>query len=417
MSEFLDFLYSLRDRGSSYGLQRMQEFTRLLGNPQNSFPSIHVAGTNGKGSVCSMLSAIYRNNGYKVGMFTSPHLVELGERVQVNGEILSIDEIERIITQVRPIAEKMETEVSGMHPTFFELMTALAFLTFRKSEVDLAILETGLGGRLDSTNVVSPILSIITSISLDHCELLGNEIKDIACEKAGIIKPGVPILSGVLPEDALNVVQEFAGNRGSQHYDLMKMNRDHYPTTNLTGYYQPRNAALALKTTEILNHQFPVDEEKTKQGLHMVELEGRWQFVQGSPSLILDASHNQEGFAGLEKNLANFEKPFIAWLGAMGEERGRRLIESIVPFNPKEIVLFQSEQVRACSREFLKSIIPDSYGGRISFGSWKKLGEKLKRSKKEPVVLVAGSIYLVGAVLSEIRNRPSNTGLSLQDLV
>ena len=417
MSDFLNYLYSLRNKGSSYGIERMLEFTQRLGNPQNSFPSIHVAGTNGKGSVCSMLSSIYIENGYKVGMFTSPHLVELGERVQVNGEILSFEEIERIVNEIRPVAEEMEAEKPGMHPTFFEVMTAVAFLTFQSQKVDLAVLETGLGGRLDSTNVVTPELSVITSISLDHCEILGSEIPEIANEKAGIVKEGIPVLSGILPPDALLVIQEVAQKRGAPHFDLMNMNADQYPETNLDGYYQRRNAALAKKSVQILNARFPIEKENTLRGLQKVKLRGRWQFVSGSPPLLLDASHNQEGFIGLIENLSELNQSFTAWIGAMGADRGKKLIEAITSFEPNRIVLFQPEQPRACSHELLKSMIPNAYQGRISFGSWNNIGRELRQCNNDPLVLVTGSIYLVGRVLSEIDNRSDSDNSSLQDLV
>ncbi|MBP52549.1 MAG: bifunctional folylpolyglutamate synthase/dihydrofolate synthase [Opitutae bacterium] len=417
MSDFLNYLYSLRNKGSSYGIERMLEFTQRLGNPQNSFPSIHVAGTNGKGSVCSMLSSIYLENGYKVGMFTSPHLVELGERVQVNGEILSFAEIERIVNEIRPVAEEMEAEKPGMHPTFFEVMTAVAFLTFQSRKVDLAVLETGLGGRLDSTNVVTPELSVITSISLDHCEILGSEIPEIANEKAGIVKEGIPVLSGILPPDAFLVIQEVAQKRGAPHFDLMNMNADQYPETNLDGYYQRRNAALAQKSVQILNARFPIEKENTLRGLQKVKLPGRWQFVSGSPPLLLDASHNQEGFIGLIENLSQLNQPFTAWIAAMGADRGKKLIEAITSFKPNRIVLFQPDQPRACSHKLLKSMIPNAYQGRISFGSWNNIGRELKQCNDDPLVLVTGSIYLVGRVLSEIDNRSDSDNSSLQDLV
>ena len=218
MSDLLEYLYALRNRGSSFGLERMALLVEELGHPERSFPSIHVAGTNGKGSVCSMLASIYQQNGYKVGLFSSPHLIELGERVQVNGKILAMQEIERIVDLIRPICTRMEDEKEGMHPTFFEVMTAVAFLEFRDQEVDLAIIETGLGGRLDSTNVLLPSLSVITSISLDHCEILGDDLESIAREKAGIIKPGIPILSGWLPKSVETEIRKVADLNKSEFY-------------------------------------------------------------------------------------------------------------------------------------------------------------------------------------------------------
>ena len=203
MNDTLNYLYGLRNRGSSYGIDRMRRLLPLLGNPHRRFPIIHVAGTNGKGSVCAMLDSIYRENGYKVGLFSSPHLVELGERIRVNGKVLPLHGIEEFVRFIKPIADEMEAEKVDLGPTFFEMMTAMAFLVFAERKVDLAILETGLGGRLDSTNVVQPILSIITTIALDHCSILGHSIEEIAREKAGIIKRGIPALTGWLPDACL----------------------------------------------------------------------------------------------------------------------------------------------------------------------------------------------------------------------
>jgi dihydrofolate synthase/folylpolyglutamate synthase len=196
----------------------MRKLVDLIGNPEKSFLVIHVAGTNGKGSVCSMLDSIYRENKYKTGLFTSPHLIELGERVRVNGKMISNAEIESWVTWLRPKAKKVEEDYKMGHPTFFEFMTAIAFLHFKKQNVEIAIFETGLGGRLDSTNVVSPILSIITTISKDHCNILGNSFEEIASEKAGIIKENIPVLFGWLPTSAENVIVETAKKNGICHF-------------------------------------------------------------------------------------------------------------------------------------------------------------------------------------------------------
>ena len=183
-----DYLYSLKHKGSKYGIDRMRLFAEQLGQPQLKFPCIHVAGTNGKGSTCSMLEAIYRANGYKTGLYSSPHLIRQGERVQVNREILDEADIVAYTERLRPIADALGAADADDHPSFFEFMTAMAFLRFAEAEVDIALIETGLGGRLDATNVVDPELSIITSISLDHVEQLGDTLTAIASEKAGIIK-------------------------------------------------------------------------------------------------------------------------------------------------------------------------------------------------------------------------------------
>ena len=198
-----DYLYSLRNKGSKYGLARTEAFLAKIGNPERAFPVIHVAGTNGKGSVCAMLEALYRQNRYKTGFFNSPHLIHLGERIQINREPLSEDAILDWVDTFKSSAEALAHESPELEPTFFEYMAAMAFAAFARAKVDLALIETGLGGRLDATNVVDPELSIITSISLDHTDLLGDTLSAIAREKGGIIKQSKPVLFGNGRENTL----------------------------------------------------------------------------------------------------------------------------------------------------------------------------------------------------------------------
>ena len=211
-----------------------------------------------KGSVCSMLSSVYQENGYNVGLFTSPHLISLEERIKVNGEMISNEEIHEEIRFLKPIAEMMEKKTEGMHPTFFEFMTAVAFLFFKKKKVDLAILETGLGGRLDSTNVVFPELSIITTISLDHCDILGDTIEEIAAEKAGIIKSEKPVLVGWVEDNVTSIINEIAKRKRSPLYSAASWDEKELIETNLKGFFQRQNATLAYKTTKIWKVDFPL---------------------------------------------------------------------------------------------------------------------------------------------------------------
>ncbi len=418
MKDTLDYLYALRNRGSNFGLDRMSVFASLLGNPQLLFPVIHVAGTNGKGSVCSMLDAVYRANGYSVGLFSSPHLIDLGERIKVNGVNLSMPELVAFVEELRPVAEKMESDQSGFHPTFFEFMTAMAFLTFKRAKVDLAIFETGLGGRLDSTNVVNPELSIITTVSKDHCSILGNEIESIAEEKAGIVKKGKPILTGWLEPKANRVVQRIAKRRGARFETLAQINplSSDLPKTNLFGDYQRRNAALAKRGTEILFGKFPIDDEKVERGLGQVSLEGRWQILSGKPMIILDACHNGEGAKALRSNLLKLGKPVEVWFGSLGEDRASELIRAVLPFS-YAFRLFQPNQPRACSVRTLEKMIPDYFDGAIYMGEIDSLEKYLKETHEDGIILITGSIYLLGEILSRLQKLVKRKGPGLQDLV
>ena len=417
MKTFLEYLYKLRNQGSSFGIERMRILVDRLNNPQSSYPVIHVAGTNGKGSVCAMLNSMYQSNGYKVGLFSSPHLIELGERVQVNGENMRMQEIENMVLRIQPIAEKMEREKKGMHPTFFEIMTAVAFLRFQESKVDLAILETGLGGRLDSTNVVTPELSIITSISLDHCEILGHRISDIAREKGGIIKNKVPVVTGWLPLEAKKEIKKISKEKNANLEDL-NLSIEQCPETNLVGNYQRRNAALASTAVELLKTKFAVSVENNEKGLKRVVLPGRWQKLRESPKIILDACHNQGGVTCLEENLGTLQSPFKVWLAVMGADRALDLIRLLAPL-AKELVYFTADLPRACGFEEMLALTPEPFHSKVRRGNWKDIDSELKESEKnkEEDLLVTGSIYLVGQVLSVQENHFLPTSSSLQDYV
>jgi dihydrofolate synthase/folylpolyglutamate synthase len=393
----------------------MTRFVELLGNPQNDFPIIHVAGTNGKGSVCAMLDSIYRTNGYRVGLFSSPHLIELGERVRVDGKNITENEIQERVRQLKPIAQKMEDDGADGHPTFFEFMTAIAFLTFQKSRVDLAIIETGLGGRLDSTNVVTPKLSIITTISKDHCAILGDTLEEIATEKAGIIKREVPVLIGNLPTCAHEVVQKIAFQQDAPFYTISHLKEEKYPKTNLVGSYQIRNAALAFQSTELLEQTLPIQSNLTSKGLNTVNIPGRWQVIDGSSTIILDACHNADGALCLKENLETLtQKPEI-WIGVLGEDRAEDIMKVVIEF-ACSLKLFEVQQPRACSIDYLRSLIPDSFCGEVIDFDLEKAKEEFKKSTSNKTILVTGSIYLIGDILSLLADQDFDSKVDWNDL-
>jgi len=396
----------------------MERLCLHLGKPEKSFPCVHVAGTNGKGSVCSMLDAIYRANGYKVGLFSSPHLVELGERIRVNGKITPMPEITRRVAELKPVAERMEDDEPGMHPTFFEFMTAVAFLKFKEEKVDLAILETGLGGRLDSTNVVNPELSIITTVSKDHCDLLGNEIEAIAGEKAGIVKKGTPVLTGWLKPKANHVVERIAHEKGAPFCSLAARDesKEPLPKTNLVGAYQKKNAALAIRATEILEENFPVDSGKSYSALTEVRLKGRWQVLAGKPKIILDACHNEEAAKALRGNLLALGEEVEVWLGSLEENRAREVVAAVLPF-ASGFRLFEPSQPRACSISLLRGLIPKDFGNIVAEGVITRIEEYLDETPENQTILVTGSIYLIGEYLSITGEASTKDQSGFQDLL
>jgi dihydrofolate synthase/folylpolyglutamate synthase len=296
------------------------------------------------------------------------------------------------------------------------MMTAMAFLVFAEHKVDLAILETGLGGRLDSTNVVEPTLSIITTIALDHCSILGHSIEEIAREKAGIIKQGVPVLTGWLPDAANLVVEALAGSKSSPFESMAYKGGIEFPDTNLVGRHQKRNAALAYCSVLKIEKIFPVTEEKIRKGLTKVRLEGRWQYLEGSPVMILDACHNQEGAVALQENLRDYGKSVIVWLGALGEDRAVEVINAVVPF-AEEIRLFEIKQPRACSISSLKKLVPENFKGIVSEGTCENFTQQVNEVNKASTIVITGSIYLVGDLLSQIRESSYPLGHTFQDLL
>ena len=414
-SDILDYLYALKNRGSKYGIERMRLLLEALGHPERMFPVIHVAGTNGKGSVCAMLEAVYRDNGYKVGLFSSPHLVHLGERAQVDRQILSEAEIVRYTEQLSSIAGELGRRDPDLHPAFFEFITSMAFLRFAELPVDIACIETGLGGRLDATNVVDPELSIITTISLDHCDLLGDTLAAIAGEKAGIIKKGKPVLMGKLPLEADAVVRRVTKELGCKLYAITDRFPDEtgLPQTNLAGGFQRWNAAIATYAIEILADRFPV---RSTQALEQVEWAGRWQTLElDGRKLILDATHNPEGVAVLKQNLSSLSEQPIIIAGTLGEDRAQSLMEVVAQY-ARELYLVTPKQDRATPTSFLKSCLDrDAVETDLSV-LFPKAGCCAVGEPGDSIV-VTGSIYLVGEVMERIQGVRSNDGGRLQDKV
>lgn len=423
-SAIRDYLFSLKNRGAKYGIDRMRLFTEALGHPERDFPCIHVAGTNGKGSVCAMLEAIYRAHGLKTGLYTSPHLIRQGERVQVNRTLLDEAGIMDHTSQLRPVAERLAAKDEDDHPSFFEFMTAMAFLRFSREKVDLALLETGLGGRLDATNVVTPELAIITSISLDHTELLGNSLSAIAREKGGIIKTGRPVLLGRLPREAETVLREIARQRGSPVYSVRERHPDptSLPATNLPGSFQQWNAAIASHAAELLQSRFPVNPATVAEALRSVDWAGRWQTLRlHDRTVILDATHNPEGARALEENLRQLltpgtRRPVIV-AAALGEIRGKSLMRTIAPY-ARELHLLQPRQARATKTRLLQSYLPPDckipvYHRRIE-DIFPAKGQCTAGGSGDRVV-VTGSLYLIGEVLERLTCETPAGQSDLQD--
>jgi dihydrofolate synthase / folylpolyglutamate synthase len=421
-----DYLFSLKAKGVKFGIDRMRSWVGALGHPERATPVIHIAGTNGKGSTAAMLDAIFSEAGWRAGLYTSPHLVRLGERVQVGRRLLSEAEITAYTNELRPLAEAVSRENPDDHPSFFEFMTAMAFLQFAREKCDIAIVEVGMGGRLDATNVVDPEIAVITSIGLDHCEFLGDTIEKIAEEKAGIIKHGRPVVIGLMPTAAERVIREIAAKQHAPLYSVREALgelSETYPKTNLEGDYQRANAATAALVARLLATKWRLTETSVMSGLMKVRWPGRWQRRElGGRSLILDASHNPEGAEVLEKNLAKLvtetKRAPVVITGVLGAARAKPLLDTIARY-AKEIHLVIPQQARACSFEELEALVPKTFMGAVRRatvgGLFPGPGEPCTAGGPEDTVVVTGSIYLLGEVLARIEpERGANEG-RLQD--
>ncbi len=407
-----DYLYALKAGGVKYGIDRMRRLAAALGHPERSYPVIHVAGTNGKGSVSAMLDAILHAAGWRTGLYTSPHLVKLGERVQVDRRLLTEAEIVAYANELRPVAAQAAADAADEHATFFEFMTAMAFLQFQRKQADIAIVEVGLGGRLDATNVVQPEITVITSIGLDHIAELGGTVALIAREKAGIIKPGRPVVFGRLPPEAEAVVREVAAAAGAPVHSVREVFGDdlsRYPATNLEGDYQRWNAATATLVARLLPAKWKLSPATVTRGLQQVNWPGRWQSTTlGGRPLILDASHNPEGAAVLERNLqqlvaATGRKPVII-AGALGEFRARALLDVVCRF-AQEVHLVTPHQARASSFEELIALVPPDKRALVHRGTLEQIFPDARTCAvggPGDTVVVTGSIYLLGEVLERI---------------
>jgi len=407
-----EYLFGLKARGPKFGIDRMRLLAEALGHPERAAPCVHVAGTNGKGSVAAMLEAIFRAAGWRTGLYTSPHLVRLGERVQVNRSMLTEGEITAWTEDLRPVAAEVAREGGGDdHASFFEFMTAMAFLQFARSRCDVNIIEVGLGGRLDATNVVDPMVSVITSIGLDHCDMLGDTFEAIAAEKAGIIKPGRPVVVGRMPAAAEHVIRRIARERDAPLLSVAEeFGEDfgRYPQTNLEGDYQRWNAATAMLAAGLFPAGWRVSGDILSRGLQEVDWPGRWQRVTvGGRLVILDTSHNPEGAQVLDSNLANLvaetgRAPAVV-TGALGSKRAGPLLE-VVCRHASEVHLVVPNQARACSHEELERLVPAGYRGRVSRSTVEDIfpSPDACAVSGSDTVVVTGSVYLIGEVLARL---------------
>jgi len=407
-ADALAYLHSLRMFGFQPGLETTRRLAAAAGNPQERLRFIHVAGTNGKGSVCAMLESVYRATGRRVGLYTSPHLVRFGERIQVNRTPLADADLARHVAELKSQAE----ELPGLDPTFFEFTTVLALRHFAEQQVDLVVWETGLGGRFDATNIVTPLAAVITNIGWDHQKVLGNTLAAIAAEKAGIIKPGLPALTAATDPEALAVIEWKAREMDAFLVTVRPADMVNFRLElGLVGPHQRTNAALAAATVRTLRALLPVTDEQLARGLAQVDWPGRLQVVKrGAQTLLLDGAHNREGIAALRHALAaDFPGPRPTLiLGALADKDWPAMVRELVPLCAR-VLTVPVASGRAVGAEELRAACVATGAGRPVKAA-ASLAEGLKLTAADPFVLITGSLYLVGEALERLAVSPPPNG-------
>jgi len=425
--EAWSFLDRLQFHKIKLGLDSMKAFMESLDNPHLQFPCIHIGGTNGKGSVGATMLAILTAAGYRVGFYTSPHLSSVRERFRIGNDFITREDFARL-------AERIVAILNGRQITYFEFTTALAMLWFAEQKVDLVILEVGLGGRLDATNIVTPLVSVITNVTMDHEQYLGNTIQQIAFEKAGIIKPGVPVVTGTDNKQALEVIiaragelasplttldREFAGfhpakDKATWTYKAIDSSTMSDLPLSMRGEYQVTNAAVALAALEVIKPFFPVSREQLDTGLARVSWPGRleefWRDQTGRVSrepsadlypfhFLLDGAHNPDGARALRLSLADdfeYERLIMVWASMADKDISTTLMQ-IAPL-ADTIIFTRPDEERSARPEQLKILLPEGLQDKaVCIESVRQaLDHALAAYSPGSMICVAGSLYLVG---------------------
>ena len=363
-----------------------------LGFPEKKFKSVHVAGTNGKGSTSHMISSVLQEAGYKVGLYTSPHLKDFKERIRVNGMPISETDVIDFVD-----CNKSFLKEQGL--SFFEMTVGMAFDYFAKQQVDIAVIEVGLGGRLDSTNIVSPLVSVITNIGYDHTQFLGDKLSEIAFEKAGIIKPGVPVVIGEKQNEIIPVFQDMATKNNTSLYFAEDLINGNY-TTDLLGNYQLKNVKTAVQTLQLLRQkEFNITNKVTDIGLQNVvkntDLKGRWQILNLEPKVICDTAHNEEGLKIVLDQLKNekFQNLHIV-LGVVNDKN----LSNILPLFPKNATYYfcKPNIPRGLeAKELQQNAIQFQLKGEVYLSVIEAYQVALDKAKNDDLVFVGGSTFVV----------------------
>jgi dihydrofolate synthase/folylpolyglutamate synthase len=427
--EALRYLLSLGHETISIklGLENIERLLIALHNPQTSFQSVQIAGTNGKGSTAAMLYEIALTAGLSTGLYTSPHLERITERIRINGQEISGDEFARLATIVREASERLlrEEKLAAL-PTFFEQVTAIALLAFREAGVRLAILETGLGGRLDATTAARAEVVAITPVSLDHQEYLGETLAEIAAEKAAIIRPGAVAVIAPQPAEVMEVIKrrcietkvtpllsgsaEVVGATPTGNFIVrVKTVEDLYGDVRLglRGRHQAVNAGVAIRLAETLRPRgFHISRDAIIEGIRRTEYAGRLELMEGAPSVLFDGAHNQAGAAALHGYLKEFVKsPVTLIFGAMRDKELGKIAELLFP-DARRLILTEMENPRAADHSMLRRVVPPGFDSeRLALAATPReaLRLALELTPHDGIIVITGSLYFVGEIRALLR--------------
>ncbi len=382
--EAISYIHSLERFGSRPGLDRISDLLKMLGDPHKKIKCVHIAGTNGKGSVSAMISSALMESGFKTGLFVSPFVIDFRERIQINGEFIKKSDLAELIDRVRSLADGMAD-----HPTEFELVTAVMFCWFAQQKVDYAVLETGLGGRLDSTNVVIPEVSVITKISLDHTRVLGDTVEQIAAEKAGIIKAGVPVvLAPEQPAGALKVIRDTAQRLNAPLYET---DCSRQFELGLKGRHQQQNAAAAFKALQLLG----LSEDKILSGLYKAYMPARLETLCKDPEVILDGAHNPDGAAALAEYIGG-KKP-VAVMGMMRDKDTEKIMSTIAPLCRAVVAVTVDGQPRSADARTICDLA-SKYCDAYEADSYVSALETADRIRDKNPIVICGSLFLASGI-------------------
>lgn len=421
-NETINFLYALQKHGIKLGLSNTNRLMQLLGGPHKSFRAIHIAGTNGKGSTATAIASILNASGFRTGLFTSPHLISFTERISINNQRISEDEVINLTSRIQKLISKVD-----IGPTFFEFVTALAFYYFSINNVEWAVIETGMGGRLDATNVIKPDITIITNISLDHCDFLGNSISEITHEKAGIIKQETPLLTASLDPE---VISQLTGIANKHDAEMHIYDRDFRGAINqidsdrisfdysgdcylrdlsvpLSGEYQLYNMCLSIRACEILKKKgLSITESSIISGLQDFRLEGRLEKLSHDPLIIIDGAHNPAAASSLSNTVKTVfhDKKIILIAGIMDDKNISGILSPLIDA-AETIILTKARYDRAATPDKMEEIITDiaksvKIPDRSKIINTGSVDEALKHAKsiymENSVILISGSFYTTG---------------------